>query len=82
MMKASAALALFAAVFWLFSALVPTPQAFPIHTITPIGGIGKGSSPALDQLASALRRQIKLSAIAAMCASASAVLQAINLLGH
>jgi hypothetical protein len=73
----SAVFAIIAALLWLQSARVRTPTQFPINTITPIGGIGTGGSPALQELGQALRRQSRWSAAAAICAAVSALLQAI-----
>ena len=84
MMRAASALsALFgalAALFWLRSAQVPTPAKFPEVTATPIEGIRIGNSKELQELADALQRQSKLSAVAATFAALSVALQAVGIL--
>jgi len=86
----SALAALVAAVLWLGSAVVKTPENFSIHVARadgrmgeplgghPLGGtyVGHGYSSDLIALANALRKQSRLSGYAAISAGVSAVLQA------
>jgi hypothetical protein len=79
-----------AAVLWFLSAKVDIPATFPIHVVKPesfagqmIGGplggeyAGFGHSNELDTLASALGRQSRFSAWAALAAAVAALLQGI-----
>ena len=70
--------------------LLKTPRHFEIHVAKPdlggplgdpLGGtyVGHGYSQELQQLGEALVRQSRLSAQAALCATASAILQAVAL---
>jgi hypothetical protein len=79
-----------AAVLWYKSSVVKTPKNFAIHVAKPnhggplggpLGGtyVGHGYSQELQQLGEALVRQSRLSAQAALCATASAILQAMAL---
>ena len=81
---ASGFFALLAAVLWLKSALVRTPEKFSIHVVEapgllgqPLGTeyVGYGYSPELSELAGVLIRQSKWSAGAAMSAAVAAFLQ-------
>ena len=85
--------AIAAAVLWFLSASVKTPDGFSVHVVrpdsymgqpmggNPLGGtyVGHAYSDDFKSLADALRRQSKLSALAAVCAGVSAVLQALSL---
>ena len=72
---ASALFAIAAAVVWLLSARAKTPDRISAEWSAD-GWVG---GPALDALASALRRQSHLSACAAMLAAVAALLQALVL---
>jgi len=88
--------ALVAAILWFASAVVKTPENFSIHVArpagrmgeplggSPLGGtyVGHGDSSDLIDLANALRRQSRLSGVAAIWAGAAAVLQAGALLAQ
>jgi len=90
----SAAAASAAAVLWLLSAKVKTPQTFSIHVARaqgamgqPLGGnpsggtyVGHAYSQDLIDLANALRRQSTLSAWAAVSAGVAGGLQAGTLI--
>jgi hypothetical protein len=90
---ASVLFAVAAAALWLWSARVKTPNGFSVHVVrsdstmgqpmggNPLGGtyIGQAYSNDFAGLAHALRRQSKLSALAAICAGISAALQALVL---
>ena len=89
--KISAVFAFAAAALWLWSAVVRTPQQFHIQVLQPNTGqrgmslgvvnyVGYGVSPQLKELALALKRQSRLSAAAALCAAASALLQGATFL--
>lgn len=79
--------AIAAAVLWFLTSRVKTPSQFPI-TVTSthsmldqvIGAqiLSTGSSPELDQIGIALKKQSALNAWAALCAGAAAALQAID----
>ena len=87
----SAVTAIAAAVLWFLSAIVKTPQRFFIHVVradspfgVPLGGnpigatyVGEAHSEDLVNLATALRRQSRLSAYAALSAGISAAFQAV-----
>lgn len=85
----SAAFAVPAAILWLKSAKVDTPDSFPISVVRPDGFgrpfgeplgatyVGHGHSPALNELGAALRLQSKWSAWAARLAAAAAFCQAL-----
>lgn len=89
---ASFLLAVAAAVLWLYSARVKTPDTFTITVSAagmgpplggdPVGGafVGVGHSPELVTLANALRWQSSLSAWAARCAGISALCQGFALI--
>lgn len=77
----SAIFGIAAAALWVWSAMVPTPDSFPIAldiTTSFYDGTsgGTGSSLALSQLNNALKEQSRRSAYAAICASAAAAPQA------
>mgnify|MGYP001807584186 CR=1 FL=1 len=81
----SAVFAIAAAALWFWSAMVHTPDSFPIAldiTTSSYDGSsgGTGSSLALSQLGDALKEQSRRSAYAAICAGAAAALQAAALL--
>lgn len=87
----SALAAIPAALLWFLSAVVKTPQSFSVHVVRPdsppLGGnplsgeyVGQAYSNDLVNLANALRRQSRLSGWAALCASISAILQAVSIL--
>src|ERR1700722_11231566 len=79
-----------AAILWLLSARVKTPETFQVHVVRPdmapmggpVGGqfVGHGYSTELTDLANALRRQSKLSAQAAICTAVSVFVQIAALL--
>ncbi len=79
----SALFALLAAVFWLVSAKVNTPTAFPIDVSIVKRPNGRhmiqGHSEDLPELGRQLRRQSKWSGWAAACAGMSALLQAVTI---
>jgi hypothetical protein len=86
--------AIVAACLWLLSAVIKTPQSFAIYVAcadsplgtplgdNPMGGsyVGQAYSDDLLSLANGLRRQSRLSALAAIFAGASALLQGISIL--
>lgn len=86
--------AIIAAVIWLRSASVKTPSGFSIHIVkpdglfgSPMGGdplggtyMGHAYSKDLQDLAAALKKQSRQSAIAAIFAGSSAILQSISIL--
>jgi len=90
----SAICAIAAAVYWLRSALVNTPDGFAVHVSKPdgfmgqpLGGgplhatfIGTAHSSDFQALAEALKKQSKLSAIGAGFASGAAIFQVIGML--
>ena len=92
----SAFMAVFAAIFWLLSALVNTPPKFSVSNkleilfnkktrVAKLSNIGApvlspNFSQDLNHLAFALKVQSKLSALAAICAALSAILQSICIL--
>lgn len=91
----SALAAVAAAILWLKSAKIKTPDNFSIFVARangsmgqplgdPLGAtyVGHAFSQDLQNLAHALIKQSKLSARAALCAGASAILQAISLAAH
>ena len=90
----SAFFAMAAAFLWLISAMVKTPESFPVQVVQPqvrpmqlpkglesfnATYTGYGRSPQLNELGKALRRQSRWSSAAACCAGVSAILQAITL---
>jgi hypothetical protein len=86
--------AMAAAMLWWLSAIVKTPKSFAVHVVrpndpmrlplggNPLGGayVGNAYSKDFSVFTDALRRQSKLSALAAICAGVSAALQAVALL--
>lgn len=81
-----------AAIFWFLSAVVRTPKSFAVHVVRaegpmgqpmggPVGGtyVGQAYSNDFLELASALKRQSRLSALAAVFAGVSAGLQAASM---
>jgi len=81
-----------AAVLWLWSAKVKTPDTYSVHVTRPegimghplggdpLGGIYVGMAHSMDfkDLANGLKLQSRLSAAAAICAGISALLQAVS----
>jgi hypothetical protein len=87
----TAVFAIIAAVLWLKSAKIKTPENFSIYVVkpnqTPLGGnpmggtyLGNAYSQDLTELAIALKKQSKLSANAASFAALSAMIQALSIL--
>ena len=74
---ASAAAALAAAVFWLWSARVKIPGAIRQIDLGHFGGTTPKEPDDMDKLTSGLVRQSRLSAAAAKFAATAAVLQAV-----
>lgn len=83
--------AIIAAVFWFKSAKIETPESFVIHVVkpdrnpmggNPMGGtyMGHAYSENLVKLAEALKKQSKLSAIAAGFAASSAIILSISII--
>jgi len=68
----SACFAVYAAWLWWKSALIKTPETFPIYVVS-ITGVGTGHSPAINELGNKLGEQSALSARAAMLTGISAV---------
>ena len=86
---ASAVFAFGAALLWLLSAMVALPKDFPItvqitnvpdHLVIGPFQSGVGHSDQLDTLGSALKRQSRLSAFAAISAALAAICQAVGLI--
>ncbi len=76
----SAAFAMAAAILWICSACIRTPDTFAVAVdvnVSPYDGSasGQGYSVALSELGAALKRQSQLSAQAAICAAIAAALQ-------
>ncbi|OBP70997.1 hypothetical protein CK217_20540 [Mesorhizobium loti] len=76
-----------AAFLWFLTSRVKTPSQFPItvtstHSLLDqiIGAqvLSTGSSPELDQIGIALKKQSALNAWAALCAAFAAALQAVD----
>ena len=76
----SALFAFLAAIFWLLSTRVKTPEAFSVHGVSVGGDVSSVHSKDFAILANALKKQSRFSAWAAMCAGCAAVLQAVELL--
>lgn len=86
-----AACAILAAMFWLISARVKTPQSFSIHVVKPetqpfggnavMGGeyMGNAYSEDINNLAAALIKQSRWSSGGALFGSLSAILLAVSI---
>ena len=84
----SAGSALLAAVLWLRSAKIKTPKEFRVQVFVSVfndpgmpsyevNAVGYGTSEELERLGNAMIEQSRLSAQAAQCAAASALLQVV-----
>ena len=83
LLQVSSTTGIAAAILWAISAYVKTPKSFSVYVSAAEAGggqvVGYGSSPDLEKLGQALRRQSGFSAAAAISAAIAAVTQAISL---